>query len=171
MRRQRTLAEYPLPDFHVVVRVAQGYDTASALSGFREGEATVLGIEVAQGFRFDWTPDAFRALHARSAAITPAGSTTPRFLRTLFDATYVDGALFVQRLHRAGGWPRVDAAWKRPPATTEQLLHPDTYDQEEERKARGPLLHELRGSEVTIVASAGSAAGSCQGVEFAWGWR
>jgi hypothetical protein len=40
---------------------------------------------------------------------------------------YSEGAEFVSRLRREGGWAAVDAAYADLPASTEQILHPDKY--------------------------------------------
>ena len=52
----------------------------------------------------------------------------PRFLALGLVAPYADGLAFVNALRRRGGWSAVDAAWGKPPVTTEQLLHVDKYD-------------------------------------------
>jgi hypothetical protein len=52
----------------------------------------------------------------------------PRFLALGLVAPYADGLAFVNALRRRGGWAAVDAAWGKPPITTEQLLHVDKYD-------------------------------------------
>jgi hypothetical protein len=40
---------------------------------------------------------------------------------------YASGLSFVERLRAAGGWDRVNAAYADMPASTEQILHPETY--------------------------------------------
>ncbi|MDQ3328472.1 MAG: hypothetical protein M3506_08125, partial [Chloroflexota bacterium] len=40
---------------------------------------------------------------------------------------YVQGTEWVKKLHARGGWQQVDAAYKRPPESTEQILHPEKY--------------------------------------------
>ena len=40
---------------------------------------------------------------------------------------YREGAAFVDMLYEDGGWNAVDAAFKRPPRSTEQVLHPERY--------------------------------------------
>ena len=57
--------------------------------------------------------------------------------KELFDAPYVirknllfpysEGSKFVVRLHRKGGWEAVNAVYKDPPQSTEQILHPEKY--------------------------------------------
>jgi len=55
-------------------------------------------------------------------------SKTPRFLSVGLVAPYADGLRFVNGLRRRGGWKAVDAAWNKPPVTTEQILHLEKYD-------------------------------------------
>jgi hypothetical protein len=47
-------------------------------------------------------------------------------------APYTEGTRFVHALRREGGWAKVDEAWRRPPTTTEQLLHPERWAAAEE---------------------------------------
>jgi hypothetical protein len=42
-------------------------------------------------------------------------------------APYVDGLAFTNYLRRRGGFAAVDEAWRAPPASTEQLLHPEKF--------------------------------------------
>jgi hypothetical protein len=51
----------------------------------------------------------------------------PAILRESLLFPYVQGLTFVQGLQSQGGWGAVDAAFARPPASTEQILHPDKY--------------------------------------------
>jgi hypothetical protein len=40
---------------------------------------------------------------------------------------YIEGEAFVRALFNEGGWELVNAAFSRPPQTTEQILHPEKY--------------------------------------------
>lgn len=52
----------------------------------------------------------------------------PAFLRETALFPYQDGLAFVSRLIASGGgYPAVDAAYRDPPDSTEQILHPDKY--------------------------------------------
>ena len=51
----------------------------------------------------------------------------PPILRESLLFPYTTGLAFVQRLQAAGGWSAVNAAFTRPPASTEQILHPEKY--------------------------------------------
>ena len=54
-----------------------------------------------------------------------------RWMFELGSFPYSAGGSFVQQLHETGGWEAVNAAYERPPATSEQILHPDKYHQAE----------------------------------------
>jgi hypothetical protein len=47
----------------------------------------------------------------------------------LFAAT--QGTQWLLGIQSSGGWDAVDAAWARPPDSTEQILHPDKYEEAE----------------------------------------
>jgi hypothetical protein len=53
--------------------------------------------------------------------------TMPPILREALFFPYTHGLQFVQTLQTSGGWPAVDAAFDKPPASTEQILHVDRY--------------------------------------------
>ena len=66
-----------------------------------------------------------------SAAMDPAAlkalTDAPRYLRETALFPYNDGFAFVSRLLSQGGYAAVDAAFKDPPESTEQILHSDKY--------------------------------------------
>jgi hypothetical protein len=51
----------------------------------------------------------------------------PPILRETLLFPYIQGLSFVQGLQAAGGWKGVDAGFARPPASTEQIIHPEKY--------------------------------------------
>jgi hypothetical protein len=51
----------------------------------------------------------------------------PPILRESLLFPYSQGLSFVQGLQNTGGWPGVDQAFSKPPASTEQILHPEKY--------------------------------------------
>jgi hypothetical protein len=51
----------------------------------------------------------------------------PAILRVTLVAPYLRGLQFVAAIQARGGWPAVNNAHRRPPATTEQVLHPEKY--------------------------------------------
>src|SRR5512143_1907016 len=65
------------------------------------------------------------------SALDPAAmaalQNAPAYLRETALFPYNDGLAFVNRLLASGGYTAVDAAFRDPPNSTEQVLHPDKY--------------------------------------------
>lgn len=51
----------------------------------------------------------------------------PAILRVTLVAPYLRGLQFVAAVQGRGGWPAVNNAHRRPPTTSEQVLHPEKY--------------------------------------------
>jgi hypothetical protein len=58
---------------------------------------------------------------------TPVYDSAPPFMKADFVFPYVQGLSFVQSFYDQGGWQAVDALYKNPPVSTEQILHPSHY--------------------------------------------
>jgi hypothetical protein len=56
----------------------------------------------------------------------------PLILRETLLYPYAAGLQFVFGLQRSGGWAAVDAAFAKPPDSTEQVLHPEKYTSRED---------------------------------------
>lgn len=52
----------------------------------------------------------------------------PAVLRESLLFPYTSGLNFTQRLQTGGGWEAVNGAFAKPPASTEQIIHPEKYD-------------------------------------------
>jgi hypothetical protein len=65
-------------------------------------------------------------------ALTGPLEAMPPVLRESLLFPYTSGLNFIQRLHSGGGWAAVDAAFAEPPASTEQVIHPEKYDSGEQ---------------------------------------
>jgi hypothetical protein len=63
----------------------------------------------------------------------------PRILRDTLMFPYTTGLTFVFGQQTTGGWKAVDALYADPPASTEQLLHPEKYAAHEQPIEVGPL--------------------------------
>jgi len=57
----------------------------------------------------------------------PAVPGAPRVLADQLVLPYIVGRDFARAVWQRGGWEAVKAAWSRPPASTEQVLHPDKF--------------------------------------------
>jgi hypothetical protein len=55
----------------------------------------------------------------------------PPILRDSLTFPYDAGLRLVLGMYQKGGWPAIDAAFARPPASSEQVMHPEKYDANE----------------------------------------
>ena len=78
---------------------------------------------------------------------SPVYNSAPEFLRLDFLYPYQQGLTFVQALFEEGGWPAVDQAYRNPPVTTEQILHPDQYPADTPIDVSLPDLQALLGED------------------------
>lgn len=124
-----------------------GLETASATddrtlarSALHEGSASAL--------MYAYVGEHFTAEETLGGLLSSAFQDTgdlPPFLQAQVLFSYLAGERFVSELLRRGGWALVDTAYEvRPPASTEQILHPDAYFEADEpqpvrlRRALGP---------------------------------
>ena len=108
-------------------RMAAGGDAALAYTALIEGSATVAMTRYLTE-RFDAEETLGATLGSALAGTGTAG--LPPFLTAQLLFPYTAGERFVARLRAfgGGGWDVVDAAMRfRPPASTEQVLHPGKY--------------------------------------------
>jgi len=98
-------------------------DRTLARSALYEGSATAL--------MYAYVGEHFSAGETLGGLLSSAFGDTgdlPPFIQAQLLFAYVGGERFVSELLRRGGWPLVDTAFAvRPPASTEQVLHPDAY--------------------------------------------
>lgn len=107
-------------------------DWQGAVHALAEGDATSAMIDAMFAPKGGHAPDLpDSVMDLQSALSTGAVGQVPAILKRSVVAPYVDGLSFVNALRRRGGWAAVDAAWKRLPTSTEQLLHLDKYDANE----------------------------------------
>jgi hypothetical protein len=115
-------------DLATMLRYVPGEgDRLTAVHALIEGDATSAMLDVTIGSAFDISEAWFRRLLSASTALSPEGAATPPVLAASLTSPYADGFAFVQALRVKGGFPAVDEALRAPPATTEQLLHPDKF--------------------------------------------
>lgn len=103
-------------------------DEQAALHALAEGDATSLMVDLMvrpQGkTALDIPGD---ILEGAEELPVEAGNVPGIIVRSIV-APYRDGLAFVHYLRNRGGWKAVDAAWKRVPTTTEQIIHPEKYE-------------------------------------------
>jgi hypothetical protein len=104
-------------------------DMQGALHALAEGDATSAMLDqmlASKDVKATDLSDELIGVQVRAAAqFTAKAGDVPEILRRSMIAPYIDGILFVHYLRRRGGWAEVDRIWKAPPASTEQLLHPE----------------------------------------------
>jgi hypothetical protein len=105
---------------------ADKQEEAEALTSLIEGDAVTL--------QFQWAEknlsqeDQAAALLGGGSGDTSVLEHTPAFLRELLLFPYTSGVSFVQDLVSSGnGFSKVDDAYRSPPTSTEEILHPDLY--------------------------------------------
>lgn len=135
--------EHTLQDQHFdLKRFSQPFkedgDRQLARSAVVEGDGTALMLEfAARGMNLDTTkmPQMVARLGKQmmqmSMAATPALQQAPLVLRESLIFPYVAGLEFVTT-HRANQpWSRIDEVFRDPPDSTEQIIHPEKYEQRE----------------------------------------
>ena len=120
---------------------AEDDDAALARLALEEGDATVA--------MFQWAFGNLEADELAGLGATPLPDTTgvPEWMVRQLEFPYLAGATLVSELWASGGWDAVDAAYDDPPASTEQVLHPDKYlDGEPPVEVADPELAGLMGA-------------------------
>jgi hypothetical protein len=114
------------------VRDARTIDEANAYASLVEGDATLtmLATNMPPGRSLsDITrqPGLLRTLVGQGAG-QGAGTelaSAPAIIRVPLLSRYMDGLVYVGARHGRGGFPSIDSAFRTPPRTTEQVLHPE----------------------------------------------
>jgi hypothetical protein len=123
-----------LQDQHFGLAGRLGYDPAAcpcvdessaAVRALVEGDAALLQEQWLRTYATsqDLTD---LALSARGSA-GASNDSVPLFVQQAARFPQSLGLEFVRRLYLKGGWAAVDAAYANPPASTEQILHPERY--------------------------------------------
>jgi hypothetical protein len=132
-------------------------DELAAYSGLVEGDATLtmeryLTEKLTPAERVD-------AGLAATADRTPQRDAAPAALRESMLFPYQEGLRFVRALYQQGGWEAVNRAYRDPPDSTEQVLHPERY-----------LGNRDQPQEVEVADLSGRLGGSWRsGVELSFG--
>jgi hypothetical protein len=100
-------------------------DQLTAYSGLVEGDAVLtmqryLALELT-------AKEQAEVARAAASERTPRLDAAPAVLRESLLFPYQTGLAFVNTLYQRGGYGAVDRAYRDPPTSTEQLLHPERY--------------------------------------------
>lgn len=137
---QATLAHelvHALQDMHwdlksrSVYRPGRG-DESLALACLAEGDATsaMMDYVMKPQTALDLPQDVLRESMKAGLSMGDLASV-PHVLKTSLVAPYIEGLSFVHALRKKSGWEGVNRAWKRPPTTTEQVLHLEKWEANE----------------------------------------
>lgn len=100
-------------------------DRSAAIQALVEGDATLTMTLYAIA---ELTAEERRRyVQSESAGGSNGFRDAPLVLRDELLFPYLEGLRFVQLIHRQGGFAAVDAAFRDPPASTEQIMHPEKY--------------------------------------------
>ncbi|MDX2038659.1 MAG: hypothetical protein SFX72_18575 [Isosphaeraceae bacterium] len=125
-------------DLTKLQEAAKGDDDRSlAVSSLIEGEATMTMMGASMQ---DWdgklivelpADDLDQTFSLMMPFLSIAGGkslrSAPAILTESMIFPYLRGMIFCTKLANSGGWKAVDAAYRNPPLSTEQILHPEKY--------------------------------------------
>ncbi|HEV3421633.1 MAG TPA: hypothetical protein VG075_15095 [Candidatus Acidoferrum sp.] len=93
----------------------------SAMAGMLEYELRGKGLKLRDLPEFD--PSVF----VGDLAETPILKKAPPFIKDSLMFPYFSGLTFSMDVLKSGGWPAFSSVFARPPANTQQILHPELY--------------------------------------------
>lgn len=155
-------------------------DRSFAVRALVEGDATLTMVEHLRRTMTLWKafrllPDLLEAMALDDARLKQA----PAYIRESLVQPYLRGMAFVQVLHGRGGWKRVDQAFRAPPVSSEQVLHPEKYLAGELPEPvtlpdlsglLGEAVHENTLGEFGVSVLLGQTVGSSAAARAAAGW-
>jgi len=108
-------------------------DAGAARRALVEGDGIALMIEVMlarEGKASPWSIPEFAEAIEKAMSVPGANDSldrAPVAIRESMIFPYRSGLTFVAALRRRQPWSAVDAAFRKPPTSTEQILHPERY--------------------------------------------
>ena len=103
-------------------------DRELAFKCVAEGDASIAGFAYVFGHIDEGVLDSVQddlanlpQAFAADSKDTPEGLSTPLLFQ------YSDGVRFVGEAYRRGGWQAIDALYAKPPQSSHQIIHPETY--------------------------------------------
>jgi hypothetical protein len=100
-------------------------ERCAAIQALIEGDASLSEYTWFQYYAN--TQDQQEIINFMTSMTNPVYDLAPAYLQDDFIFPYSQGLTFVQDLFDQGGWTAVDAAYRNPPVSTEQILHPELY--------------------------------------------
>lgn len=106
---------------------ADAGDEQAALHALAEGDATSLMLDLMVRPSGKTALDIQGDIMEGADSLPEEAGEVPGVIVRSIVAPYRDGLEFVNWIRRRSGWAGVTAAWKRPPVSTEQIIHPEKY--------------------------------------------
>lgn len=116
-------------------QTAASTDASFAAQAVIEGDASLLMMDYAMG-KLGISTEQLESLGDAGMAgmdpsllsmSDPALASAPRYFQEVLSAPYAQGMVFASALRKQGGWKAVDRALRQPPASSEQIYHPEKY--------------------------------------------
>jgi hypothetical protein len=124
-------------------------ERCAAISALIEGDAT---LAEEQWIRTYASPEFLTGLlEFYNEYESPVYDNAPAFMQEDLLFPYTSGRNFVNALFTQGGWVAVDAAYQNPPVTTEQIIHPERYPNDQPVFLEVPDLSGVLGDEWRFV--------------------
>jgi hypothetical protein len=109
-------------------KIADNSDSLLAFKSLIEGDATLAGFAYIRGGMDDSLADFITAHLSDLPQVSAAKSgNVPDALSIPFLFQYAEGTAFVREAYRRGGWDSVDAAFRNPPESSQQIIDPSLY--------------------------------------------
>lgn len=131
-------------DIEPWVKAARPNDDAElARESVLEGSAMAAMLEYelqGKGIKLTDLPEFDPSVFVGDLAESPMLKKAPPFIKDSLIFPYFSGLTFSMAILKSGGWPAFASVFARPPANTQQILHPDLYFA---NKAATPVKIEL----------------------------
>ena len=115
----------------------------SAVTALIEGDAVLS--EQYWFLRDSTDQDKIDVSDFQTTYVSPVYDSAPEYMKQDFLFPYQQGFAFVNYLYGDNGWRSVDKAYKNPPITTEQIMHPEKYPEDRPIKVTLPDLSPILG--------------------------
>ncbi|WP_276299823.1 Hvo_1808 family surface protein [Halorussus lipolyticus] len=98
----------------------------NAKDGIIEGDGNYVDYLYSQKCNNEWNGDCLTP-DSGSGSSSGLANIGPYLIKF---QPYSDGPAFVKQIHQQGGWEAVNEVYQNPPASTEQVIHPDKYGED-----------------------------------------
>ena len=114
------------------LRDVETIEERNTRNSYVEGDANYVQGLYEQRCESDWSETCYRP----ERTTVPDLSGLDEGMEKLFRQPYESGYGFVSDRHQEMGWSAVDSLYENPPASTEQVIHPETYGEDEPAELR-----------------------------------